>query len=184
MPGRARQPKSLSQTIAAALFFTTTSLNPSVLSTEERVPDVSGDWTWEEAVIFIAPGYIVAAFFGVQVEGPIMHLRCQTGGGLTIQQNGASFSGSADQQWACVTRGGQPTPTAPFPPAFDVSGSITGHAVHFSADIGQGFSCSYAGSLSVVNGVATSINATGGCDVPLPVHPNMDKSVSFDATRQ
>ena len=113
-----------------------------------------------------------------------MHVNCDTWGGLTLLQNGDSFTGTADQQWACVTNGGQVAATAPFPPVFDVSGSIEGRAVHFIADVGQGLTCAYAGALTVANGTAISLNATGGCDVPLPFHPNMDKSVSFDATRQ
>ena len=182
MSGRFRLTKSLTLTIAAVLFLT--GLERPALSADGPVPDVSGDWTWNELVILTAPGDVVAALFGVQVEAPVMHVTCQAGGDLTLQQNGISFTGSASQGWSCVTQGGQPAATAPFPPAFDVTGSIVGQSVRFTADLGQGFSCSYIGSLRVDSGVATEINSTGGCDVPAPFHPNMDKSVYFNATRQ
>jgi hypothetical protein len=171
-------------TAATALLLTTIVSQPAIEAAQPAVPDVSGSWAWNESVIFVGPGDIIAFFFGVQVEGPVMHMQCQTWGALTIQQNGDAFTGAADQQWACVSQGGQVALSAPFPATFDVSGAITGHAVHFVADFGQGFTCSYGGSMTVVNGMATSLNATGGCDVPLPIHPNMDKSISFDATRQ
>ena len=184
MPNRVRLTRSLTLTVACALFMLNTGLRPSVISAQGSVADVSGTWTWNEYVIFTGPGPAITAFFQVQLEGPVMHVRCDTWGGLTIQQNGPSFTGFADQQWACVTQGGQTAQSAPFPPGFSVSGEITGRGVHFVADVGQGFSCSYDGSLRVAGGVATSLNATGGCDVPMPFHPNMDRSISFDATRQ
>jgi hypothetical protein len=182
MSGRFRLTKSLTLTIASVLFLT--GLEPPALSADGTVPDVSGDWTWSELVILTAPGDVVAALFSVQVEAPVMHVTCQTGGDLTLQQNGSSFSGSASQAWSCVTHGGQPAATAPFPPAFDVTGSIVGQSVQFTADLGQGFTCSYVGSLRANGGVAIAINSTGGCDVPAPFHPTLDKSVYFDAIRQ
>jgi hypothetical protein len=148
------------------------------------VPDVSGSWSWNEHIIVKLPGDLGALIFGVAPEGPVMHLTCDAWGILLIQRDGASFTGSTDQNASCVTNGGQAATTIPFPPFFDVTGTIVGRAVHFeSGDLGQGISCSYHGSLGVADGVATSLNATGGCDVPIPVHPNMDKSVSFDAVR-
>ena len=183
MSARSRYPRFVTVAIASALLVAITSLHPVVASTHRTVPDVSGSWSWNELVVLTAPGAAVAAFFGVVIEGPVMHVRCETWGELAIQQTGASFSGLTDQQWACVTAGGQAALTAPFPPAFAISGSISGHAVEFIADVGQGVSCSYRGSLSVAGGVATSINTTGGCDVPAPFHPNMDKSIYFNATR-
>ena len=182
MSERFRLTKPLTLTIASILFLT--GLEPPALSADATVPDVSGSWTWSELVILTAPGDVVAALFGVQVEAPVMHLTCQAGGDLTLQQNGTSFSGSASQGWSCVTHGGQIATTAPFPPAFDVAGSIVGRSVRFTGDVGQGFTCSYVGSLRVESDVATEINSTGGCDVPAPFHPNMDKSVYFNATRQ
>lgn len=182
MSGQRRLTKSLTLIIASILFLT--GLEPPVLSAEATVPDVSGNWTWSELAIFTGPGGVVAGLFGVQVEGPVMHVTCQTGGDLSLQQSGASFSGSASQGWSCVTHGGQNATSAPFPPGFDVTGSIVGRSIRFTADVGQGFTCSYLGSLSVDGGVASAINTTGGCDVPAPFHPNMDKSVYFNADRK
>jgi hypothetical protein len=180
---RSRRFRPDSATAAAAVLLTTTWLAGVTLAQGPPAPDVSGQWSWTESIILTVPGDVAAGQFGVQVEGPVMHFRCQTWGDLTIQQNGTSFSGSATQQWSCVSSGGQSATSAPFPPGFGITGSIAGRGVGFVADVGQGFTCSYSGSLGVTGSVATSINATGGCDVPLPFHPNMDKSVSFDATR-
>ena len=181
MSGQRRLAKLLTL-IASVLFLT--GLEPPALSAEGTVPDVSGNWTWSELVLLTGPGGVVAGLFGVQVEAPVMHVTCQAGGDLTLQQIGASFSGSASQGWSCVTHGGQNATVAPFPPGFDVAGSILGQSIRFTADVGQGITCSYLGALGVDDGVATAINTTGGCDVPAPFHPNMDKSVYFNATRQ
>jgi hypothetical protein len=182
---QSRLPKRPALAIASALLLAiAVALTPPTAAAGRTVPDVDGDWTWNEHVILILPGGIASAIFGVAPEGPVMHLTCETWGHLAIQQNGSSFSGSTDQQGSCITKGGQTTLMTPFPPGFDIAGSITGHAVHFSTvGLGPG-ECSYHGSLSVDDGVATFLNATGGCDIPLPFHPNMDKSVSFDAVRQ
>ena len=147
-------------------------------------PNISGDWSWDDHLILVAPDYAVMAFFGVtESEGPVMHVTCHTWGTMHLNQNGASFSGNSDQDGACTTQGGQSATTTPFPPSFDIDGSISGHSVHMNQDVGDGIICSYRGSLTVANGVATKLNATGGCDVPLPFHPSMNRDVIFDATR-
>jgi hypothetical protein len=157
---------------------------PGSVRAGRAAPDISGAWTWNELVIVTAPGSVIAGLFGIQIEGPIMHMTCQSGGGLTIQQSGESFTGSADQQWSCISSGGQSAAQGPFPPTFGISGEIAGRSLHFTADVGQGVSCSYRGDVRVSNDTASSFHTTGGCDVPLPFHPNMNKSVYFDATRQ
>ena len=171
--------------IAAALLPATGSLTTTAVAAAQTVPDISGEWTWRESTMVTVPGDIAAAFWGVVPEGRVMHLTCEAWGSLTVQQSGAVFSGSATQQATCVTGGGQQTPTTPFPASFDINGSISGHSLRFTTgDLGPGVVCSYVGSVSVANGVATSLNTTGGCDDPFPFHPSVTKSVSFDATRQ
>ena len=188
MPIRFRRLPSLTArptlTAALAIALLTLTLEGGAMAQGQPASDLTGQWSWEEAVLVIGAGDIVPGIFDVDPEGPVMQVRCFTSGTLTIQQNGSSFSGSADQQWSCVTGGGQTALQAPFPATFDITGSITGRGVHFVADVGQGFSCSYHGALGVTGDVATAINATGGCDVPLPFHPNTDKSVYFTAIRQ
>jgi hypothetical protein len=174
----------MTATVAAVAVVTLTMLDGGAAAQGQPPADLAGQWSWEESVLVVGPGDILPGAFGVDPEGPVMHLRCLTWGGLTIQQAGSSFSGSADQQWSCVTAGGQIATQAPFPPTFDIAGSTTGRGVHFVADVGQGFTCSYSGSLGVAAGIATAINTTGDCDVPLPFHPNTDKSVFFNAVRQ
>ena len=175
----------LALALAAALLPATGSLTSTAVAAGQTVPDISGEWTWRESSIVTVPDYVAEAFWGVVPEGPVMHLTCEAWGGLTVQQNGAVFSGSVTQQATCVTGGGQQTPTTPFPGFFDITGSISGHAVRFTTgDLGPGIVCSYSGSLSVADAVATSFNTTGKCDDPFPIHPSVSKSVSFDATRQ
>ena len=186
MSSRSTKPvKRVTRAIAAALLLAATAADaPPAWAAGQAAPDVSGTWSWNEHIILTVPADVAAFAFGVAPEGPVMHLTCDSRGTLLIQQNGASFTGSTDQQASCVTRGGQ-VATPPFPPFFDLAGTITGRAVHFTTgDLGQGITCTYHGSLSVHDGVATALNASGGCDVPIPVHPNTDKSVSFDAVRQ
>jgi hypothetical protein len=175
----------LALAMAVALLPATGSLTSTAVAAGQTVPDISGEWTWRESSIMTLPDDLAAAFFGVVPEGRVMHLTCEAWGELTVQQNGLVFSGSLTQQASCVTGGGQPTPTTPFPGSFDITGSISGRSVHFTTgDLGPGVVCSYAGSVSVADGVATSFNTTGGCDIPFPFHPSMSRSVSFDATRQ
>lgn len=152
---------------------------------EPKTPDVRGDWAWNEHSIILGPAEEIMAFFGIpEPEGPVMRMICDAWGTLTIDQNGASFTGDTGQDGSCTTEGGQPALTTPFPPSFSITGFITGHAVHFdTGDLGGGIVCAYRGSLDVSDGIATELNGTGGCDVPLPFHPNMNKSLSFDATR-
>ena len=183
LPSLTARPR-LSAALAAVALLTLTHLEGGAIAQGQPASDLTGQWSWEESVLIVAPGDVIPGIFDVDPEGPVMQVRCLASGALTIQQNGSSFSGSADQQWSCVTAGGQTALQAPFPATFDITGSITGRGVHFTADVGQGFSCSYHGSLGVTGDVATAINATGDCDVPLPFHPNTDKSVYFTATRQ
>jgi hypothetical protein len=148
------------------------------------VADLSGSWSWQEEVLIKLPSELAMAIFGIsESEGPVMNLTCHSWGALTLVQNGATFTGTATQTSSCETQGGQTANTPPFPPGFSLEGHITGRAVRFNADVGEGFYCPYTGTLTVDGGRATHLNATGRCDVPAPVHPNATKSLSFDATR-
>ena len=149
-----------------------------------RDVDLSGPWLWEEDILVVLPGEVVMDVFGVaESEGPVMILRCQTWGDMTLTQSGNSFDGLATQSSSCTTRGGQPAMHPPFPPGFGVSGSIYGRFVSFSADVGDGIDCSYHGIVRVRFGQTEAVNATGGCDVPAPFEPNVSRSISFDMYR-
>lgn len=148
------------------------------------VPDLEGQWLWEEAVELTGPSDLVMALFGLaEAEGPVMHISCLTGGSLEFAQSGASFTGEATQSAECETRHGQIASQHPFPPTFDIAGEIVGRAVQFEALVGEGFHCPYRGSLTLAGGTAISLNATGRCDTPLPVNPNVTKSIYFRASR-
>jgi hypothetical protein len=101
-----------------------------------------------------------------------------------MAQSGGDFSGFATQSSWCKTRGGQSAATPPFPPSFGVSGTIHGHVVSFSTDVGGGIDCSYRGVVRERSGEAVAVTASGGCDVPAPFEPTVSKSVSFDMYRQ
>jgi len=149
------------------------------------VPNVEGAWRWEERTFIVLPGEIAMPFFGVaNSEGPVMILFCVSQGDMTLTQNGNDFSGFATQSSWCRTLGGQSAATPPFPPGFGVSGTIQGHRVSFSADVGGGIDCAYNGVVQAWLGDAFAVNASGGCDVPAPFKPNVSKSLSFDMYRQ
>jgi hypothetical protein len=146
--------------------------------------DVEGDWQWQERILVVLPGEVAMAFFGVaESEGPIMILRCNTWGDMSLTQTGSDFEGFANQSSSCTTLGGQVAATPPFPPGFGVSGSLNGHFVSFSADVGGGIDCSYRGFVHGWLGEAFAIFASGGCDVPAPFEPNISKSISFNMQR-
>jgi hypothetical protein len=113
-----------------------------------------------------------------------MRVFCETSGLLFLDQDGESFEGAATQNVSCESANGQPALNPPLPPFFELAGQVTGGAVHFVAGFeGAPITCPYQGSLTVVNGVATRLSATGRCVFSAPFHPNMTKNVSFDATR-
>jgi hypothetical protein len=49
--------------------------------------------------------------------------------------------------------------------------------------IDVGFDCDYRGSVRSEQGEAVALNMTGDCAPPVDVHPNVGKTLSFDATR-
>jgi hypothetical protein len=155
----------------------------AVAAAPPEAPEVSGNWTWEETTWITLPADLAAAFFGVaDPKGPVVHIRCDSGGSMDLVQNGSSFSGLATQTATCATRDGQDAPTPPFPPFFPVEGDVDGRSIQFEADIGGAFTCKYRGSLSEDGGLAVGMRAAGSCDVPSPAKPNSDH-IQFRATR-
>ncbi|MCI0435947.1 MAG: hypothetical protein L0271_20260, partial [Gemmatimonadetes bacterium] len=72
-----------------------------------QAADLSGTWQWSETTKVAARPFTAAVFFGIQPEGPITHLTCESAGQLTINVvTGSTFVGSATQSSECVTRGG------------------------------------------------------------------------------
>jgi hypothetical protein len=174
-----RSTSSLVLRIAPSLLLVLGAVSVSAGPARKATPDISGQWQWDEQVVVVGPGeFLMGAFQIPESEGPVMQLNCETSGTLDVIQNGASFSGSTDQDVLCTTKGGQASTNTPFPPFFTVEGSITGRSIHFEGPTG----CTYHGSLVVENGVVKEINATGKCDVPIDVQPLVVEN-TYHATR-
>jgi hypothetical protein len=174
----------LSFPVATILLLAVCVVSVRATPAGQKTPNVSGNWSWNGKTIILGPDELIMAFFGIpESEGPVMRLICDTWGTMTLTQSGTSFSGVADQDGSCTTAGEQSASTTPFPPFFSIDGSVTGHAVHFDGDVGEGIVCPYQGSLDVQDGLATQLNATGRCVVPFPAHPLLDKELEFNATR-
>jgi hypothetical protein len=133
-----------------------------------------------------------APMFGVAPEGPRTILNCESGGVLTINQTGDTFTGSATQSSLCETKGGVQVVPPPFPPALDViDGRINGRHISFTFGAGP-VPCPYTASVRVTGGSATALVGTGRCIVPghpqspLPVPPPPlapTKTIEWVATR-
>lgn len=138
--------------------------------------DISGQWNWSERGRLILT-VEATPLFGVVPEGPRTILVCESGGTLTIDQSGDTFTGSATQTSSCETNGGQVVVPPAFPPALDiVDGTIRGARISFTFGAGP-IPCPYTAVVSSGGGVATALNGTGRCIVPghpqspLPVPP-------------
>lgn len=57
--------------------------------------DVSGLWNWGARGQFTVPRAVVERLFGIEPEGPVTHLRCETSGSVQLVQSGTTFSGLA-----------------------------------------------------------------------------------------
>jgi hypothetical protein len=158
-------------------------------------PDVGGTWTWNSHEQLTVPPFVAQLIFGIQPEGPVTRIRCDTTGTLTLSQSGATFAGSATQQAVCETGKGHVfvPPPAAVPPTMDVvEGRINGHSIEFVFTGGL-LSCPYNGVItSFANGTATGLRATGRCIVPgdprspVPLDPppaGTSKTLELTATR-
>ena len=162
------------------------------------VPDVSGSWNWSGAGHLTVPSADVQRLLGIQPEGPITHLRCESTGTMELSQAGAIFNGSATRSTSrCETGGGHvfALPTTTFPNTLAVvDGQITGRAVHFLLGAVAGLGCPHNGAIQdVEEGAATVLRATGRCIIPghpqspVPRDPppaGTSHDTSFVATRQ
>lgn len=133
--------------------------------------NVAGDWSWSETTVLkLRPAG--AGVFGLVPEGPITHVRCESGGILSIAQNGSNIGGSATQASTCTTKGGVEFVPAVFPPGWTFTGELRGRSLRFTVD--AGFACHYRGSTA--GGV---VRATGACEVPKEL--GSDKILGFVA---
>jgi hypothetical protein len=129
------------------------------------------------------PPFVAEMIFGIAPEGPMTHIRCESGGGLTLlMQTQSAFTGSATQSSVCRTQGG--VVFTPFPATLVVeNGRILGHSFRFDFTSG-GVSCPQQGGIRVRDGQAVELRGTGDCRLPdelLPV--GSYKDIQFVATR-
>lgn len=153
--------------------------------------DIDGNWSWHEVGRLVLTEE-AAAMFGVTPEGPRTILNCESGGTLTIDQAGSTFTGHATQSTLCETRGGVEVVPPVFPPALDiVGGRIDGRHLTFQFGAGP-VPCPYTASVRVARGNAVALVGTGRCIVPghpqspLPVPPPPTaptKTIEWIATR-
>lgn len=148
--------------------------------------DVDGTWDHVETVHLTFTGEAAAAF-GVVAEGPVLHVTCDVVGTMTLDQDGATFTGTLafdDARTTCRTAGGQ-TGSAPWtvPYSAALSGRVTGHAIHITQIEPEGIVCTKHGSATVAGGVATRLDIRGGCDLSaFPFRPATARNLST-ATR-
>ena len=157
--------------------------------------DVSGTWNWSSTEHLTFPPFVAQLIFGIQPEGPVTQLRCDSTGTMHLIQSGGAFTGSATQTAVCETGRGHVfvPPPAAFPIALVVTdGQIIGHSIHFLSS-GADIPCPFNGVITGFdNGTATDLSATGRCIVPghpkspVPFEPppaGTSKTLTWTASR-
>jgi hypothetical protein len=158
--------------------------------------DVSGTWAWISTELLTLPPFVAEFIFGIEPEGPVTQLRCETSGTMTLDADGRTFSGSTTQAATCRTGNGivfVPPPGATPPELQVVDGSLSGHSLKFTL-VDDGFtSCAFNGVITDFDqGAATGLRATGKCVIPghpkssAPLDPppaGTSKTIHWTATR-
>ena len=143
----------------------------SSVTLTSSVPDVTGTWHWAAVGQFTVPSSVVERLFGIEPEGPMTHLRCETSGTMLLVQSGTTFSGLATRTGgSCQTEAGLvfvPPPSA-WPNSLPVAdGRITGRGIHFLFGVVAGMGCPHTGAITnVEGGTATELKANGRCIIP------------------
>jgi len=133
-------------------------------------PDITGVWHYAEHTRLLLAGEVAFAF-GLAYEGPVLQMDCASPEGvLTVVQTGSAFTGTLVHPVStCVTKGGQAAPPPwQIPYAADVSGRVTGHAMHFEQVDQPPFPpvpCTKNGTIEVREGAAVELETTGRCDL-------------------
>lgn len=165
---------------------TSQSAEPSPTSQSAEPANLAGPWEWTHSTVFVLPAGVAAAVLPPQgaahVTGPVAHIDCTVSGTMFITQSGSTFSGTATQSSSCRVRTGGPAFAWPFvyQPAFNVDdGRVMGHAFQFKVLP----LCQNRGAARVAGGVTVSWRATGKCDPPIPDHPAVGKTKTWEAWR-
>jgi hypothetical protein len=122
-------------------------------------------------------------FFGIDPEGPMTHVRCESTGTLTLaMQTESTFAGSTTQSSVCRTQDGEVF--FAFPQTLQVeNGRILGHSFQFDFTSG-GFPCPQHGTIQVRDGQAVELRGTGDCSLPIdPPLAGSYKDIQLVATR-
>lgn len=147
--------------------------------------DISGNWVWEHRTLFVIPTSVAAAVLPPSAQphlsGPTTKVRCHVTGTMNLSQAGPDFAGTAAQTSSCQLREG-PSFAWPFAyqPNFVVAeGRVEGRSIRFAVPP----FCQNRGSIRVASGVATAWRVSGSCDIPIPDHPSLARTISWEATR-
>lgn len=151
--------------------------------------DVDGSWSFTRVLQLTAPEWVARDVFGVEPEGPVTHIRCETDGSMEIVQSGTTFSGVAAMDNSCRTHGGQVFESdAVVADILIVDGVIRGRSLAWTF-IEDGFLiCPHHAVLAP----AGTMQGTGRCIVPghpqgpVPAPPppaGTSKTISFTAWR-
>jgi hypothetical protein len=188
-----RDPEPASSPAALTAPSAFPAITPSVHASSAT--DVSGAWNWSSVQYLTAPPFVAQLIFGIQPEGPVTRLRCDTSGTLNLTQAGDTFTGTATQQATCETGGGYifVSPPSATPPVVDVAdGRIAGRSLKFVFSAGP-LTCPFEGVITDLDqSIATDLRATGRCIIPghpqspVPAEPppgGTSKTVSWTATR-
>jgi hypothetical protein len=132
-------------------------------------PDLSGEWSFARVVKLSLPDWAAREIFGIEPEGPMTHLRCESGGTLEILQDGDGFHGTAYIDGTeCETGGGYHF-SRPAGMATLTDGNIVGRSLDYIWD-GDGPGPVFCPTHGVVagasDGTATSMAGSGRCIVP------------------
>jgi hypothetical protein len=126
-------------------------------------PDISGTWHYAEETFLV-----------VRPAGQVLHARCSSPDGvLTIQQDGATFTGTLTHYTgSCVLKDGAVVPPPwPLPYQAVLSGRIDGRSMRidqydtYPAPGAEPVHCPKNGTVHVTGGVAVGLSTVGRCDI-------------------
>ncbi len=142
--------------------------------------DLSGAWTWSREEHLTIPDWVAMFVIGIQPEGPVTQARCEGSGTMTLEQTGATFTGTAtESSHQCVTSGGQAFQAPGFAdPILIADGRIHGRSIRFSFSSPTVTPCPHHAVISAVdNGLALALDGTGQCFVP--GHPKSESPIAL-----
>ena len=131
------------------------------------VPFIGGSWEFEETVWVLQPSELNPVIGAPPSETPMTQVVCESTGTFEIDQDGATFDGTATQSVVCHVDGvAFVPPEFAFNPDFTIDqGILRGRSIWFETGHSLNI-CDNRGSIRVEEGVAVEIKAVGDCPVP------------------